>query len=87
MIEDEDAKQRVQMFIQNTIRGNRNVEAAIIYATREAVPETTEIFPVWPNPEDDDPWALLASRQSTQLNHLSIEEGHFDENANWVIDF
>ncbi len=40
-----------------------------------------------PDPEDDDPWALLASRQSTQLNHLSIEEGHSDENANWVIDF
>ena len=26
-------------------------------------------------------------RQSTQLNHLSIEEGHFDGNGNWVIDF
>ncbi len=40
-----------------------------------------------PDPEDTDPWALLSSRQSTQLNHLSIEEGHFDENGNWVIDF
>lgn len=40
-----------------------------------------------PEPDDDDPWALLSSRQSTQLNHLSIEEGHFDKDGNWVIDF
>lgn len=40
-----------------------------------------------PEPESDDPWAVLSSRQSTQLNHLSVEEGHFDENGQWIVDF
>ncbi len=40
-------------------------------------------------PEEDDvtPFATLCSRQSTQLNHLSVEEGHFDQDGNWVVDF
>lgn len=40
-----------------------------------------------PDPDSNDPWQVLSSRQSTQLNHLSVEEGHFDENGRWVIDF
>lgn len=40
-----------------------------------------------PDPEDDNPFPYLISRQSTQLNHLSVEEGHFDENGKWVVDF
>lgn len=40
-----------------------------------------------PDPADPNPFVSLSSRQSTQLNHLSVEEGHFDENGEWVIDF
>ncbi len=40
-----------------------------------------------PDPEDTNPFPGLLSRQSTQLNHLSVEEGHFDEKGNWVVYF
>ena len=68
VIEDEDAKQRVQMFIQNTIRGNRNVETATVYATREAAPETAEIFPVWPEAKEDIPTGWRISREEESLD-------------------
>lgn len=39
-------------------------------------------------PKDDDPkyFQHLASRQATQLNFLSVEEGHF-EGDKWVVDY
>lgn len=40
-----------------------------------------------PDPEDGNPFPDLISRQSTQLNHLSVEEGHFDCDGKWNIDF
>lgn len=39
-----------------------------------------------PQPDDDNPFIWLKSRQSTQLNFLSVEEGHFEE-GHWVVDF
>ena len=40
-----------------------------------------------PDIDDPKPFVSLTSRQSTQLNHLSVEEGHFDENGEWIVDF
>ncbi|MCM1127628.1 MAG: DUF5597 domain-containing protein [Lachnospiraceae bacterium] len=39
-----------------------------------------------PAPDDENSYCHLSSRQSGQLNFLSVEEGHF-EGDNWVIDF
>lgn len=39
-----------------------------------------------PDPLDKDPYIHLSSRQSSQLNFLSVEEGHF-EGDKWVIDY
>lgn len=39
-----------------------------------------------PDPHDPNPYATLMSRQATQLNFLSVEEGHF-EGDTWVVDF
>ncbi|MBR6321796.1 MAG: DUF5597 domain-containing protein [Lachnospiraceae bacterium] len=36
---------------------------------------------------DPKAYVHLSSRQSTQLNFLSVEEGHFDAEGNWVVDF
>lgn len=38
-----------------------------------------------PNPEEEDSYAHLTSRQSGTLNFLSVEEGHFD-GEDWVVD-
>ncbi len=40
-----------------------------------------------PDPADPNRFAHLNSRQSTQLNFLSVEEGHFDEDGRWVVDY
>ena len=40
-----------------------------------------------PEPQDDNPFPALGSRQSTQLNFLSVEEGHFDADDQWHVDF
>lgn len=39
-----------------------------------------------PDPADEDCYRHLVSRQSSQLNFLSVEEGHF-EGEKWVTDF
>lgn len=39
-----------------------------------------------PDPDDTNPYPHIAARQATQLNFLSVEEGHF-ENGEWVIDY
>lgn len=39
-----------------------------------------------PSPESERSYAQMSSRQSSQLNFLSVEEGHFEENR-WVCDF
>jgi len=39
-----------------------------------------------PDPQDPNPYAMLLSRQATQLNFLTVEEGHF-EGDTWVVDF
>lgn len=39
-----------------------------------------------PDPTDENPYPHLTSRQATQLNFLSVEEGHF-ENGEWVVDY
>lgn len=39
-----------------------------------------------PSPESENSYAQMASRQSSQLNFLSVEEGHFEED-HWVCDF
>lgn len=39
-----------------------------------------------PHPSDIHPYVHLTSRQSGQLNFLSVEEGHFD-GENWVCDY
>lgn len=39
-----------------------------------------------PEANDDNPFIRLTSRQATQLNFLTVEEGHF-ENGEWVVDF
>lgn len=39
-----------------------------------------------PDPQDDNPYPHLTSRQATQLNFLSIEEGHFEQ-GRWVVDY
>jgi hypothetical protein len=39
-----------------------------------------------PDPADDNPYPHLCSRQSGQLNFLSVEEGHF-EDGRWVTDY
>jgi len=39
-----------------------------------------------PDPQDPNPYATLLSRQATQLNFLTVEEGHF-EGDTWVVDF
>ncbi len=44
-------------------------------------------FILRPGPGDEDAFALLVQRQSTQLNHLSVEEGHFDGKGEWHTDF
>ena len=36
---------------------------------------------------DPKAYVHLSSRQSTQLNFLSVEEGHFDTEGNWVVDY
>lgn len=44
-------------------------------------------FVVRPDPEEDMPRFWMACRQSNQLNFLTVEEGHFDEQNQWVVDF
>ena len=44
-------------------------------------------FVAWPDPEEEMPRFWLACRQSNQLNFLTVEEGHFDEQNQWVVDF
>jgi hypothetical protein len=39
-----------------------------------------------PDPMDEKPYVHLSSRQSGQLNFLSVEEGHFEGNT-WVTDY
>ncbi len=39
-----------------------------------------------PHPGDEASYSHLSSRQSSQLNFLSVEEGHF-EDGQWVTDF
>lgn len=39
-----------------------------------------------PDPMDDNPYIHLSSRQSGQLNFLSVEEGHFEKDQ-WVTDY
>ncbi|HHX11652.1 MAG TPA: DUF5597 domain-containing protein [Clostridiales bacterium] len=39
-----------------------------------------------PDPMDDNPYIHISSRQSGQLNFLSVEEGHFTEDG-WVTDY
>ena len=39
-----------------------------------------------PEANDDNPFIRLTSHQATQLNFLTVEEGHF-ENGEWVVDF
>lgn len=39
-----------------------------------------------PDPMDENPYIHLSSRQSGQLNFLSVEEGHF-EGDKWVTDY
>lgn len=39
-----------------------------------------------PKADDDNPFIRIRSRQATQLNFLTVEEGHF-ENGEWVTDF
>ena len=38
-------------------------------------------------PYDTHPYTTYVSRASTELAALSIEEGHFDEDGNWVCEF
>lgn len=44
-------------------------------------------FVARPDPEEEMPRFWLACRQSNQLNFLTVEEGHFDEQNQWVVDF
>lgn len=44
-------------------------------------------FVARPGPQEAMGRFWLTCRQSNQLNFLSVEEGHFDENGQWVIDF
>ncbi len=39
------------------------------------------------DPHDPHPYTTYVSRASTELAALTIEEGHFDENLNWVCEF
>ncbi len=39
-----------------------------------------------PDPQDENPYPHLSSRQAGQLNFLSVEEGHF-EGDKWVVDY
>lgn len=39
-----------------------------------------------PEPSNENPYPAMSSRQSTQLNFLTVEEGHF-ENGKWIADF
>ena len=39
-----------------------------------------------PSPENENSYRQLSSRQSSQLNFLSVEEGHFEE-GKWVCEF
>lgn len=39
-----------------------------------------------PKAEDEDSYIHLSSRQASQLNFLSVEEGHFEDDM-WVTDF
>ncbi len=39
-----------------------------------------------PDPMDEKPYIHISSRQSGQLNFLSVEEGHF-EGDKWVVDY
>ena len=39
-----------------------------------------------PSPESEDSYRQLSSRQFSQLNFLSVEEGHF-ENGEWMCEF
>ena len=39
-----------------------------------------------PSPESEDSYQQLSSRQFSQLNFLSVEEGHF-ENGEWMCEF
>lgn len=43
-------------------------------------------FLIRPQPEEENPHSWIMTRQSKQLNFLSVEEGHF-ENGQWVVDF
>ncbi len=40
-----------------------------------------------PAPSDPNPWQQLSTRQCDQLNFLSVEEGHFDPDGNWITDY
>lgn len=44
-------------------------------------------FVARPDPEEEMPRFWLACRQFNQLNFLTVEEGHFDEQNQWVVDF
>lgn len=44
-------------------------------------------FVARPDPEEEMPRFWLACRQSNQLDFLTVEEGHFDEQNQWVVDF
>jgi len=39
-----------------------------------------------PEPSEENLYPIISSRQATQLNYLSVEEGYF-ENGEWVVDF
>ncbi len=40
-----------------------------------------------PDALDEDRYAKLTSRMATNLNHLHVEEGHFDDNGDFVVDY
>lgn len=43
-------------------------------------------FVARPGPEEENPYVWMSTRQSKQLNFLSVEEGHFEDGV-WVTDF
>jgi len=40
-----------------------------------------------PEALDEDRYPKLTSRMATNLNHLHVEEGHFDDNGEFVVDY
>jgi hypothetical protein len=40
-----------------------------------------------PEPDDEKGFVRLTSRAATQLNFLTVEEGHFDDDGKWVCDY